>query len=287
MQSTDRSNRILVIGGTGKTGRRVVDRLVARGVSTRIGSRSSRTPFDWNDRGTWNDALQGVDAAYVTYSPDLAVPEAIQAIGDFVALARQRDIRRLVLLSGRGEEEALRCERIVQETNPAWTIVRASWFNQNFSEAHFLEPLQYGLLELPAGDIAEPFIDTEDIADVVVAALSGSGHEGQIYEVTGPRALTFAEAVDEIAQATGRDLRYAQVPMDAYVQGMREHQVPEPMVSLTRYLFETVFDGRNTDVADGVQRALGRAPRDFSDYARRTASTGVWSEASPSEATGT
>lgn len=286
MQGNIRKQTTLVVGGTGKTGRRVADRLAARGISTRIGSRSSDIPFKWEDSSTWEAALENVGAAYVTYSPDLAVPEAPPAIRDFAKLALERGVKRLVLLSGRGEEEAQRCERIVQETNPAWTIVRASWFSQNFSEAFFLEPLRSGVLALPASDVVEPFVDVDDIADVATAALTESGHEGQIYEVTGPRLMTFAEAVDEIAKATGRELRYLQVPMDAFVQGMRAHETPEQIVSLTRYLFETVLDGRNAKLADGVQRALGRAPRDFAEYARQAAATDVWAEPIAAPVTG-
>ncbi len=266
----------LVVGGTGKTGRRVAERLASLGIPTRVVSRSTDIRFDWNDGSTWDAALQDVSAAYVTYSPDLAVPEAPAAIQEFASLANKRGVRRLVLLSGRGEEEAQRCQRIVLDTNADWTIVRASWFSQNFSEAFFLEPLQSGVLALPAGDVKEPFIDVRDIADVVVAAMTEAGHEGQVYEVTGPRLLTFAEAVTEIAQASGRELLYQQVSADDYAHGMREHQTPEPIISLTRYLFETVLDGRNAHVTDGVQRALGRAPRDFSDYVCETAPTGVW-----------
>ncbi len=281
MQKTHGNGLTLVIGGTGKTGRRVVQRLEARGIPVRAGSRSSRIPFDWNDPGTWGKALDGVHAAYVTYSPDLAVPEAPPAIRSLARLAADRGVERLVLLSGRGEEEAQRCERIVQEINPAWTVVRAAWFNQNFNEGHFLEPLRHGLLALPAGDIREPFVDADDIADVAVAALTEPGHEGQIYEVTGPRLMTFAEAVREIALAAGRDLRYQQVPANAFVQDMRTHGTPEVIVSLTQYLFRTVLDGRNAHVVDGVQRALGRAPRDFLDYARTAAESGIWAEPSP------
>ena len=276
MQPTSNNRVTLVVGGTGKTGRRVAERLDTLGVNTRIGSRSSETPFDWQNRTTWDAALRDVGAVYLTYAPDLAVPEAPPAIREFTRLAARQGVERLVLLSGRGEEEAQRCEQILQQANPAWTVVRASWFSQNFSEAFFLEPLRHGVLALPAGDVAEPFVDADDIADVAVAALTEPGHEGQIYEVTGPRLLTFAEAVKEIARASERDLRYHQVPVDAYVEGMREHQVEEPIITLTRYLFETVLDGRNAYVTDGVTRALGRAPRDFSDYARSTAATGVW-----------
>lgn len=267
---------ILIIGGTGKTGRRVAEKLTGRGVAIRVASRSAETVFDWNDRSTWRPAIDGASAAYVTYSPDLAVPEAPRAIEEIARLAAEHGLERLVLLSGRGEEEAQRCERIIQSTNPSWTIVRASWFNQNFSESFFMEPLRGGVLSLPAGKVGEPFVDAEDIADVAVAALTETGHEGQIYEVTGPRLLTFSQAVEEIARASGRDLRYVQVPLDSFASELEEQHVPKEVVSLTRYLFETVLDGRNASTADGVLRALGRAPRDFSDYAEETAATGLW-----------
>jgi uncharacterized protein YbjT (DUF2867 family) len=202
----ERNQPILIIGGTGKTGRRVAEKLAARGVAPRIASRSGAIRFDWDDSSTWGAALDGVGAAYVTYSPDLAVPEAPPAIEKLARLAAEGGVRRLVLLSGRGEEEAQRCERIVLDANPEWTVVRASWFNQNFSEGFFLDPLRDGVLALPAGDVREPFVDTEDIADVAVAALTEAGHEGRIYEVTGPRLMTFAEAVEEIGRAAGREL---------------------------------------------------------------------------------
>ncbi len=266
----------LVVGGTGKTGRRVAEQLEARGVPTRAVSRSSEIPFDWDDRSNWDAVLEGVSAAYVTYSPDLAVPEAPPAITAFTALAKKHGVERLVLLSGRGEEEAQRCERIALDTNPDWTVVRAGWFNQNFSESFLLDPLRSGTLALPAGDIGEPFIDVDDIADVVVAAMTETGHEGEIYEVTGPRLLTFAQAVEELAGATGRPLRYEQVPVEDFVTGMRAHGTPEVIIGLTRYLFETVLDGRNAYVTDGVQRALGRPARDFADYTRAAAATGIW-----------
>jgi steroid delta-isomerase-like uncharacterized protein len=271
----------LIVGGTGKTGRRVAEKLAARGVATRVASRSGDVRFDWTDATTWGPALDGVSSAYVAYYPDLAVPEAPPAVQHFAALAAEHGVERLVLLSGRGEEEAQRCERIVLDTNPAWTIVRASWFNQNFSEGFFLDMLRDGVLRLPAGAVGEPFIDAGDIADVAVAALTETGHEGQIYEVTGPRLMTFAEAVEEIKRATGRELGYLQIPVDDFVRGMLEQEVPEQVVSLTRYLFETVLDGRNASTADGVQRALGRPPRDFAEFVRDAADSGVWAAIEP------
>jgi uncharacterized protein YbjT (DUF2867 family) len=267
---------IVVLGGTGKTGRRVVERLRALHGPVRVGSRSGHTPFDWEDPATWSPALHGAAAAYVSFYPDLAVPGAAETIGALAEQATDGGTRRLVLLSGRGEEEAQRAERALQDSGAEWTVVRCSWFSQNFSESYFLEPVLAGELALPAGDMAEPFVDVEDIADVAVAALTDDGHAGQVYELTGPRLLTFAEAVDEIGRATGRELRYVPVSMEAFASDMAEQGVPADVVGLLRYLFTEVLDGRNATLADGVQRALGREPRDFADYAREAAATGVW-----------
>ena len=266
----------LVLGGTGKTGRRVVERLKARGIPVRVGSRSAELPFEWQDPTTWAPVLQDVAAVYITYHPDLAVPGAADTIRAFVDQAVQSKVRRLVLLSGRGEEEAQRCERIVQDADVAWTILRSSWFSQNFSEAFLRDLVLGGKVALPAGDVREPFIDAEDIADVAVAALTEPGHAGQLYELTGPRLLTFSEAIGEIARATDREIAYAPIPQEAFTSALAEQAVPADFVALLSYLFNEVLDGRNAHLTDGVQRALGRAPRDFTDYARDTSAAGAW-----------
>ncbi|WP_338580551.1 NAD(P)H-binding protein [Pseudomonas sp. MAG733B] len=271
-----RQQTILILGATGKTGRRIAKQLEAGGQSVRRGSRRETPPFDWEDRSTWGATLDGVHAAYISFQPDLAVPGALESIQAFTDLAVKSGVSKLVLLSGRGEVEAEQAERVVQNSGADWTILRASWFCQNFSEAHFLEPLQQGDLALPVGNIAEPFIDVEDIAEVAVAALTQPGHAGQLYELTGPLALTFAEAVAEIARATHRDISFVAVPPDAYRHALEQAQLPAELIDLVLYLFTTVLDGRNTPVTDGVQRALGRPARDFSDYVRRTAATGIW-----------
>ena len=277
MSSTTQSEGLtLVLGGTGKTGRRIVERLASRGVPTRVGSRASDPPFDWGDESTWGAALDGVTAAYISYAPDLAIPGATDAIHAFVERGVEQGVRRLVLLSGRGEEEAQQCELLIQRPEVEWTVVRASWFSQNFSEGEFLGMVLEGEITLPAGDVPEPFIDVDDIADVAVAALTGDGLAGQIYEVTGPRLLTFAEAVDENAQATGRAIRYVRIPAEAFAAGVAESGLPDDILWLLDYLFATVLDGRNAYLADGVRQALGREPRDFAEFARQAAAAGVW-----------
>jgi uncharacterized protein YbjT (DUF2867 family) len=186
-------------------------------------------------------------------------------------------VERLVLLSGRGEAEAERCERTVQASGMAWTILRASWFAQNFSEGFFRELVLAGEVALPAGLVAEPFVDADDIADVAVAALTEGGHAGQLYELTGPRLLTFAKAVATIAGATGRPVRYVPIPVEAFVAALTSQQVPAEAIALLRYLFTVVLDGRNAVLADGVRRALDREPHDFAAFARGAAATGAWS----------
>jgi uncharacterized protein YbjT (DUF2867 family) len=274
------TSETLVLAPGGKTGRRVVARLRTRGVAVRAASRTSGTPFDWADPDTWADAVTGVDAAYMVYSPDIAYPGAAERIGAFTELAVRSGVRRLVLLSGRGEREAERAERIVQDlaegTGAAWTVVRASWFSQNFSEGFLLDAVLGGVVAMPAGEVPEPFVDVDDIADVVVAALTDDRHAGRLYEVTGPRLLTFADAAREIGAATGREIRYQPVTMARYRSAAVDAGLPPDSADLLIGLFTETLDGHNAYLTDGVREALGRAPRDFADYAEVTARTGIW-----------
>jgi uncharacterized protein YbjT (DUF2867 family) len=276
MTSTTTSGTTLVVGATGKTGRRVVDRLKALGEPVRAASRNGDPHFDWDDRSTWAPALRGVRAAYISYYPDLAVPGATETVAAFAEHAVAAGVQRIVLLSGRGVAEAQRAEQAVQAAGAETTIVRCSWFDQNFSEGHFLEPLLDGELALPVDGVREPLGDLDDLPHDAVAALTEDGHAGQVYELTGPRLLTFAEALGEIAAASGRELAFVPITLEQYAAAMVAAGLPEDVVWLTTYLFEKVLDGRNECLTDGVRRALGREPRDFADYARRAAATGVW-----------
>lgn len=216
--------------------------------------------------------MKGVGAVYVTYHPDLAFPGAAEAIGEFSRFAVAKGARRLVLLSGRGEEGARISEERLKESGADWTIVRASWFNQNFDESFFLEPVLAGELALPTGEAVEPFVDAGDIADVAVAALTDSRHIGRTYELSGPRLLSFHDVAAELSGATGREIRYVPVSLDDYRTALKENNLPVEFADL----FGTILDGRNARLVHGVEEALGRKPRDFSEYARDAAATGVW-----------
>lgn len=269
-------NKILVLGATGKTGSRVLQRLIKLDWPVQSGSRSADPAFDWEDSTTWQQALQNIHSVYISFHPDLAVPGAVETIKKFVDTAVKSGVQKLVLLSGRGEVEAQHCEQVVMDSGIDWTIVRASWFCQNFSEGNFLDPLLAGHVTLPAGDVGEPFIDVDDLADVAVASLTEEGHNKKLYEVTGPRLLTFEEAVEEIAKATGKSIQYEQVSIKVYEETLTEYGLPKEFISFITYLFTEVLDGRNANLADGIQQALGRKPTDFSEFVRKAIAQGAW-----------
>ncbi|MBU2153916.1 MAG: NAD(P)H-binding protein, partial [Alphaproteobacteria bacterium] len=232
--------------------------------------------FDWARPDTWGPALAGVTAVYVAFAPDLAVEGSLETIRGFLDAAEAAGVRRVVLLSGRGEPEAQACEDELRSRGVDWTILRCSWFSQNFSESVFLDGVLAGEVVTPAGLAAEPFLDAEDIADAAFAALTRPGHAGKLYEMTGPHALTFGEAVAEIATATGRPIRHVEIPVEDYRAALVGADLPPAYVELVMYLFTTVLDGRNTPTADGVRQALGRPARSFAAYAGRVAAEGAW-----------
>ncbi len=266
---------ILIIGATGKTGRRVAARLTAAGLPIKAASRNGQTRFEWNDKSTWAPALEGAGAAYITYYPDLAFPGAAETVEEFAKLAVASGVKRLVLLSGRGEEGAQDAEWRVRNSGADYTLVRAAFFNQNFSET-FAETVQHGVLAMPGGDTVEPFLDAEDIADVVVAALTDDKHIGELYELTGPRLMTLADAAADLSDAMGRPLRYVPVTAAEYAEGLIVSGLPAEVAAPVAGLIAEVLDGRNSYLTNGVERALGRKPRDFADWAKAAAAAGVW-----------
>ncbi len=266
----------LVLGATGKTGRRVASRLQALGWPIRIGSRGASPPFDWTLEKGWDACLEGIAAVYVNYPSDLPIPGSAKTISAFVDKAKRQGVRRLVLLSGRGEAEAKIWEGVVQDSGLDWTIVRASWFHQNFSEGAFVEMVHAGQIALPAGDTLEPFVDADDIADVAVAALTDPRHRGEIYELTGSRLLSFADVASEISQAVGRTIEYRSIPLDVFVADVEASGAPPEVVWTMDYLFRKALDGRNAYLTDDVTRALGRPPKAFSAFAREVAITETW-----------
>lgn len=274
---------ILVTGATGKSGRRVVGQLRARGLPVRAAARGGEHIFDWTDSGTWDAALEGVRAAYIVQL------DGTKLVRPFVERAVRHGVRRIVLASGRGIdnpdyakdsggvlEGILASEAAVRESGLEWTISRPGWFAQNFSEGFFADAVRAGELRLPAGDGAASFVDAEDIAAVVVAALTEDQHAGRIYELSGPRAVTPTEAVATISEASGRAVRYVPLSVEGYVAELVRQGLSPADAEAFADVIQPLREGTDAYVSDGVQRALGRPPRSFAEFAKSTAEAGGW-----------
>jgi uncharacterized protein YbjT (DUF2867 family) len=275
---------ILILGGKGKTGRRVVEQLEGRGVAFRLASRSSEPRFDWYDDRTWPATIAGTEIAYL--APPVG-PTGLTQAGRFIQQAAAQGLRRVVLLSGRGVgspgrefavyASSLELEHTVKASGLDWTIVRPAWFAQNFSEEFLREYVLAGEIRVSAGDGAEAWIDTDDVGDVMTAALLDERHTGQTYSLSGPRTLTTTEVAAELSAATGRPVGYVDLAPEEYVAEMVGFGVPLEEAEAVRDLFAVIRNHRSEYVSDGVQQVLGRTPRDFTEWARETAKTGVWS----------
>lgn len=274
------NSNILIIGGTGKTGRRVVEQLQKKGIQPRIGSRQATPSFDWNDKNTWIESLKGIEKMYITYYPDLAVPGAKEAIESLTYLAKELGVKKIVLLSGKGEVEAEACETIVKNSGVDYTIVRASWFNQNWSESFFLDPILSGEVALPMSNVLIPFVDANDIAEVAATVLLDNDYNGKTIEVTGPELITFKDIIHTISTVTNRNLTFHEITLEQYIEGMRQMQLPEDVIWLIEYLFSNVLTNPNNQkISNDIEQVLGRKARTFLEYARETAETEVWSTA--------
>lgn len=281
-KSIKMKHNILVIGGTGKTGRRVVEGLMQQEHEVSIGSRKNDPAFDWEDPDTYAQALKGMDRAYIVYYPDLAVPGAKEAITTLTEAALKEGLEKVVLLSGKGEKEAEACEQIVASSGLNYTLVRASWFNQNFSEGAFLDFVLSGQVALPMPEAEIPFVDANDIADVVTKVLVDDDYNGQTITVTGPRKMTFKEVVDAMTDGIGRPIHYQPISIEQFKEGMKAAGLPDSYVWLFGYLFKEVLGNPdNQAVSHDIERVLERKAIDFREYVAKTASTGIWNQAVP------
>lgn len=277
-----KTENIVVIGGTGKTGRRVAKKLEASGYNVRVVGQKTSPALDWENPETYDAVLEGMDRAYIVYYPDLAVPGSREAITTLTEKAIAAGLKKVVLLSGKGETEAEACEQIVANSGLDYTLVRASWFNQNFSEGAFIDFVLDGVVALPMPEARIPFVDANDIADVVSKVLVDDSYNGQTITVTGPKMRTFEEVVGIMAKASNRELQYVPISIEEFKDGMRKAGLPDSYVWLFGYLFKEVLGNPdNQEISYDVEKVLGRKAIDFTEYAEQVAATGAWNVAMP------
>ena len=265
---------VLVIGGAGKSGRRVVEKLKSNEINVYSTVRDLKNVtadellFSWEDTSNWPAVLKGQDAVFIVH-PDTSTPEAQDQIKVLTGYAKNAAVKKLVLLSGRGQESVLACEDVIQNSGLRWTIVRSAWFNQNFTEGHFSYGIQNGEVVFMADTAKEPFVDLDDLSDVVVACLLHKKHDGEIYEVTGDQSFTFKEAVSMIAEQMNKSVKYRAVSGDVYFDLLVQHGLPSDVAKHLVFAFAEILDGRNQTIGDGVQRVLERTPKKFTSFVQK------------------
>lgn len=257
---------ILIIGAGGQTGRKVSQKLDSLGIPHKKVSRTSSFKFDWNDEDTWKGALYGTSALYLNYFPNPALPPAIKHIYKICNLAKELNVKHITLLSERGNEVAKLCESIVINSVESSTIVRASQFYQNFTEGFFNYCIENCTFALPVANIKEPFIDIDDIADVVVASLTDERHKNMIYEVTGPELLSFSDVANKFSEVLGKNIKFTQVSLGEFSLTLNRLGLAQEIIQMFRYLFTVTLDGRNESLSNGVELALNRLPKTFDDF---------------------
>ena len=274
----------LILGGTGKTGRRLGQALTSAGHVARLASRHSAVRFDWHDQSGWPEALRGADGLFIV-GPGSATDWS-PLLTDLLAAAAANGVARAVLLSARAVEflpdgAVARAERALRAGPLPWTILRPAHFAQNFTEAMFAS--SDGRILAPAGTGAEPFIDVQDIAEVAAAVLAGGTFDGMTLELSGPEAVSFTEAAAILAAVSGTPVRYADESEEDHVGRLRASGTPEGYIRWRMAMLGAIKRGDDAYLSDGVQQVLHRPPASFRAWAQREVPAAVSSRAVPSE----
>ena len=270
-----KSPTILVTGATGKTGSRISKLLEDAGHSVRRGSRRSNTVFDWQDTATWSATLHDVQSVYICFYPDFAVPGALDTLATFAEAAKSAGVERLVMITGRGERYAQLGEEILFNSGISTTILRSAWFAQNFSEGSLHQPVMENVIPMPGDGIGEPIVDLDDFAEVAVKVLTEFGHENRIYEITGPRVITFGEVANILTETLNRHIQYVPITFEAFHEEL-ERATDKAYADIVTSIARETFDGRNANLSGDVERLLNRPSSDFIEFALRASKTGCW-----------
>lgn len=274
--------RVLITGVRAKTGAPLADLLSQRAdVEVRGGSsdpaqvRSEAiTPvrFDWDNSSTWQEAVDGVDALFLVRPDREDAPRLIAAL-----LALTPHATHIVLLSeldgGYFAEDdwAPRTEAVVRDSGRTWTILRPNWFMQVFVDARFMfdELVEHGRLAFPSGGQPVAWIDARDIAAVAAHALLDKRHHGQVYELTGPEALSLPHTAQLLADALARPIEHVELTL---------RQALADSEGFTRRndegAFERIHLGHAKVVTDSVQRVTGRPPHTLAQFLTSVAEVG-------------
>lgn len=262
----------VILGGTGKVGRRLTRSISDLGLEARPVGRGTVPAFDWREESTWGAALAGTVGAFVV-GPGSATDWS-ETLSRFLAVAETTGLQHVVLLSARGVQfhptgAVATAERAVRNGPLAWTILRPTHFAQNFTEAMFVP--QDGRIVAPVGAGAEPFIDIDDIAAVAAIVLTRRGYDGRVLELSGPRSLTFAEAAGVLSRVSGSPVQFVDESDAEHEERLRRVGIPDGYVEWRMAMLRGIRAGSDGALSDGVQEVLGRPATSFRAWADREA----------------
>jgi uncharacterized protein YbjT (DUF2867 family) len=272
---------VLIIGGTGTTASRLVQKLAQRDLSVHTAARhNADVHFDWTDPTTYGSALDGADRLYLM-TPVLDKSQLANLVGIFLDQTAAAGVQHVTLLSAYGMEaappevgpRAIELD-LLSRNQFTHSIVRPAWFMQNFSEGHLVP--RDGFITVPTGDGTEAFVDVEDIAAVAAATLADpAAHAGAAYAPTGPEAMTVADAAHIIATATGLPIKHADIDRQAWIDANIAAGLPADYSGMLAMLTESIATGHGSQPNNDVERVTGTPATTFTDFARCTASQWV------------
>ncbi len=284
MTTISTNDTVLVLGATGKTGRRLAEQLRAAGAPVRTAARKGAdVRFDWDDAGTHDAALAGVRAVYLV-PPALRLDHA-PTVAAFLDRAEAAGVQHVTVLSARGvdlapPEAAMRAVELDVQARTALTssILRPSWFMQNFDESFFQPTIAAaGVLPVPTGDGPEAFVHVHDIAAVAAATLlDPAAHAGRDYAPTGPQALSFGQVAERIGATIGRPVRHVDVPREAWIAEAVAGGLPADYADLLAGLFDIIKAGHGAVPNDDVLRVTGQPARSLEDYLAEPGVAAAW-----------
>jgi len=271
------SKTILVVGATGTVGTSVAETLAKRGHRVRAATRdpskvkgAEGVRFDFGDASTFHPALEGAEAVFLLSPVGHANSHGL--VAPFLGEAT-RSGARIVTMTAAGVEydDSIPLRKIeldVERSGAPHVFLRPSWFNQNF-ETYWYSTIQSdGVIALPAADSKTTFIDARDIGEAAAVALTSPAHLGKAYTLTGPEALTYAEAAAILSEVAGRTIRYESIDDARFGKALAAAGLPPDYAGLLTALFGFVRQGAASQVDPSLAAILGRAPRSLKDYAR-------------------
>jgi uncharacterized protein YbjT (DUF2867 family) len=267
-------SEVLVLGATGTTGSRVAAFLARRGVVVRSATRTptvaGQVRFDWADRETHAPALHGVSAVYLI--APLAEPDPVPSVEPFLAEAARQGVRRVVQLSSSAVPEGApglgAVHHLVRTTVPEWAVLRPSWFMQNFTgESPLARDARDGEIVTATGNGRVAFVDAGDIAAVAGHALVDEVPHNTEHVLTGPEALSYADAAAIVARRLGTPVRHRAVTADELALRLTGHGIPAAYAAVLAALDTDIAAGSEDRVTDTVERVTGRPARGFREFA--------------------